>query len=86
MVVVWSMGQDGTAGENDRGSCLAVRVPARAMGEARPWRREPRRRALPGPRPAWRVGRRPLLAVREHRGAEAITVGAEADGRPAVGG
>jgi hypothetical protein len=33
---------DGTAGENDCGSGLAATVPARAMGEASPGRREPR--------------------------------------------
>jgi uncharacterized protein len=33
---------DGTAGEDDRGSGLVATVLARAMGEARPWRHEPR--------------------------------------------
>jgi hypothetical protein len=35
--------------------------------------------------PARRVGGRRRLASRDHRGAEAVTVGAEADGRPVVG-
>jgi hypothetical protein len=36
---------DGTAREDERGSGLAAIVPARAMGEARPGRHEPRDRS-----------------------------------------
>jgi hypothetical protein len=34
--------EDGTAGEDNRSSGLAVTTPAQAMGEARPGRHEPR--------------------------------------------
>jgi hypothetical protein len=44
---------DGTAGENGRGSGLSASVPARAMGEARPRRPEPR----------WQGGSRPAAAL-----------------------
>lgn len=41
---------DGTAGEDDRGTGLAATVPARAMGEARPGRHEPRWQGALAPR------------------------------------
>jgi hypothetical protein len=44
---------DGTAGEHDRGAGLVATVHARAMGEARPGRHEPR----------WQV----VLAARQHK-------------------
>jgi hypothetical protein len=54
----------GTAGEHDGGSGLAVTVPARAMGEARPGQREPRWKPPEVVRQIG-LGGRPPLAVTE---------------------
>jgi hypothetical protein len=42
VALCWEWHGDGTAGEDDCGSGLAATVPARAMGEVRPWQHEPR--------------------------------------------
>jgi hypothetical protein len=53
---------DGTAGEDHRASHLAAVAPARAMGEARPGRHEPRWQAPVGARQLISaIGRRPTL-------------------------
>jgi hypothetical protein len=44
----WEWHGDGTASEDDRASHLAAVAPARAMGEARPRRHQPRRQAAEG--------------------------------------
>jgi hypothetical protein len=45
----WEWHGDGTAGEHDVGSYLEAVAPARAMGEARPGKHEPRWQAPFGP-------------------------------------
>jgi hypothetical protein len=71
---------DGTAGEDDCGSGLAVKAPAQAMGETRPGRREPRWQAPPG------VRQRARSVGHEHHKRQAGRSDAPCDLPAALGG